>query len=124
MKFKVGDKIVYTPDKIWKAVVIAITDYSMTIIWNSGCESTYTESSIINCFELISNKTEMNLKESFAAVFKQEPQKSFNKAGITDSNDTLTSDGQAIFLSWLLQQNGDAFKTAVVDPILAEQEKK
>lgn len=65
--------------------------------------------------------TSMELTKKFALVFKAEPQKSFIKAGITDANDILTSDGQAVFLAYLLKQNGDAFKKDVVDPILADE---
>lgn len=62
-----------------------------------------------------------NLKEKMALVFKGEPEKSFIKAGIMNADETLTSDGQAIFLAWLLKNEGDAFKKEVVDPILAEE---
>ena len=62
----------------------------------------------------------MNLKEKFALAFKSEPEKSFREAGITDSNDLFTPDGQIIFLSWLLKKHGEEFKKEVVDPILDE----
>ncbi len=65
----------------------------------------------------------MNITEKFALMFKAEPQKSFIKAGITDSNDVLTADGTTVFLSWLLKKNADAFKTEVVDPMLADEAK-
>lgn len=75
--------------------------------------------------EIIGTKlTNMNLKEKMALVFKGEPQKSFIKAGIMNSDETLTSDGKDVFMAWLLKQNGDAFKTEVVDPILADEESK
>lgn len=60
------------------------------------------------------------ITEVFKSLTRKEPQKSFVQAGITDSNDMLTADGQAIFLAYLLQQEGDAFKTAVVDPLITE----
>lgn len=66
----------------------------------------------------------MNLAEKFALVFKGEPEKSFIKAGIMNSDESLTSDGQSLFLSYLLKKNEDDFKTIVVDPILAESDKK
>lgn len=70
------------------------------------------------------NKSIMSsLKEKMALVFKGEPQKSFIKAGVMNVDETLTADGQQIFLAWLVKKNGDAFKTEVVDPILAEEEK-
>lgn len=76
-------------------------------------------------YKVISSKdNNMNLKEKMALVFKGEPEKSFIKAGIMNTDETLTPDGQAIFLAWLLKNNGAAFKTEVVDPILAEKDDK
>lgn len=72
--------------------------------------------------ELVDNKKNMNIREKFALSFKKEPEKSFQKAGITDGNDVLTNDGQIIFLSWLLKKNGEAFKTEVVDDLLKKDE--
>jgi hypothetical protein len=76
-----------------------------------------------NEFELIDNKRNkiyMNIKEKFAMMMKGEPDKSFFKAGITNSDFSLTSEGTQIFLQYLLKKNGDAFKTEVVDGLLAE----
>ena len=72
---------------------------------------------------LSNNKKNMNLKEKFAQMFLSEPEKSFRKAGITNSDGVLTDDGQVVFLSYLLKREGATFKTEVVDPILAEEEK-
>lgn len=63
----------------------------------------------------------MDLKSKFTGLFLQEPEKTFRKAGITTEGGELTEDGQEIFLQWLLKLNGDAFKTEVVDPILAAE---
>lgn len=80
-----------------------------------------------NCFKdnnleyyKTNKKINMNLKETFSHIFLKEPEKSFRKAGVTDSDGTLTTEGQSIFLSWLLKENGDAFKTEVIDPVLLE----
>jgi hypothetical protein len=122
MKFEIGNRI-RVRNTAWEGNIISRDNSFSPVVWlikfDNGVTSSYYEDSL----ELISNKTQMNLKEQFASVFKAEPQKSFNKAGLTDSSDVLTSDGQAIFLSWLLKTNGDTFKTEVVDPILAEQTK-
>ena len=67
------------------------------------------------------NKT-MNITEKFTTMFLAEPEKSFRKAGITNGDGYLTSDGQKVFLTWLLKKNGDAFKTDVVDVLLKEME--
>ncbi len=73
--------------------------------------------------ELITNnKINMDMKEKFALAFKKEPEKSFRKAGITNGDDFLTTDGQSIFLSWLLKKNGEDFKKEVVDDLLKEME--
>ncbi len=61
------------------------------------------------------------LTEKMALIFKGEPEKSFIKAGVMNTDETLTTDGQAVFLAWLLKENGTKFKTDVVDPILAEE---
>lgn len=66
-----------------------------------------------------SNKSMSDLKTKFSLLLKSEPEKSFIQAGIIDSNETLTPDGQTVFLSWLLSKNGDAFKAEVVDKLLA-----
>ncbi len=63
-----------------------------------------------------------NIYSTFKNLFVSEPQKTFQKAGITNANGDLTGDGTSIFLSYLLQKNDDAFKTEIVDRILAEQE--
>ncbi len=74
---------------------------------------------------LISSKsTTMSLVKKFSDLFGQEPQKTFRNAGVTDSLDMLTEDGQKVFLSWLLAKNQDAFKTEVVDKIVETPDKK
>jgi len=74
--------------------------------------------------ELVDSKTELmtSLTEKFALVFKSEPEKTFRKAGITNGDDMLTADGQAIFLSFLLKKHGADFKKEVVDPMLEEKQ--
>lgn len=66
------------------------------------------------------SKNTMNLKEQFALAFKKEPQKSYIKAGIMDSDENLTDDGKDIYLDYLMNNDTD-FKKDVVDPILKEQ---
>ncbi len=64
--------------------------------------------------------TIMGLTDKFLLGIKAEPQRSFRKAGITNGDDLLTSEGTQVFLAWLLKENEDAFKTEVVDPIIEE----
>lgn len=74
---------------------------------------------------LINSKSiTMSLIKKFSDLFVQEPKKSFRNAGVTDSSDILTEDGQKVFLSWLLSKNQDAFKTEVVDKIIETSDKK
>ncbi len=61
-----------------------------------------------------------SLSEKMALVFKGEPQKSFIKAGIMNADESLTDEGQQVFLAFLIKENGEKFKKDVVDPILAE----
>lgn len=56
-------------------------------------------------------------------AFKSEPEKSFIKIGVMDSNENLTPDGKELLLQYLLEMNKDDFKTTIVDPILAADEK-
>ncbi len=73
-------------------------------------------------FELLSNKNNImaNLKEKFVGIFISEPNKTFRKVGITNGDNMLTSEGQEVFISWLLQKHGDEFKTEVADKMVEE----
>lgn len=69
--------------------------------------------------------TNGSLTEQFCLLFKSEPEKSFRMAGITNGDDQLTSDGQTVFLSWMLKKHGAEFLKEVVTPILeAKKEEK
>lgn len=84
-----------------------------------------TDQVYLSRFELIkSNNKIMSLIEKAKLAFKSEPEKSFIKVGVMDSNENLTIDGKELLLTYLLEKNKDDFKTTVVDPILAEQEKE
>lgn len=69
----------------------------------------------------LENKTMSKITEKFALALLPEPKKSFRKAGITNGDNLLTEDGMKIFLSWLLTQNEDKFKTEVVDNLLEDK---
>jgi hypothetical protein len=92
--------------------------YSFKLNFDNGKYNSWFNS---NDLELINSH--MSLKQKFQDLFLQEPEKSFRKAGITNESGMLTSEGQDIFLTWLLKNNGASFKTEVVDPILAEEKK-
>lgn len=88
---------------------------------------TYDESTIeeIRLFkDEVTIKPMSSILEKFKTSLLKEPQKSFRKAGITNGDNMLTTEGTAIFLSYLLEKEGDAFKSAVVDELLEEEKKK
>ncbi len=66
--------------------------------------------------------TNMSLLEKAKLAFKSEPEKSFIKVGVMDSQENLTTEGTALLLQFLLEKNKDVFKTEIVDPILKEIE--
>lgn len=70
----------------------------------------------------LTNKNTMqnNIKEKFVTAFLPEPEKTFRRAGITNGDGFLTTDGQSIFLGFLLNKYGKEFKTAVVDDLIKE----
>lgn len=65
-----------------------------------------------------------NLIKKFSLLTKGEPERTFIKAGVTDDNGVLTSDGKTLFDAFMLKKYGAEFKKEVVDPILAEDEEK
>lgn len=75
---------------------------------------------IIN--EIIITKKEYkimpSLSEKFIIAMTKEPKKSFRELGITDGDDFITTDGQKIFLTYLLNKFQEDFKKVVVDEIL------
>lgn len=64
-----------------------------------------------------------NLIKKFNLLTKSEPEKTFIKAGVTDDNGTMTSEGLALFNAFMLSKHGNEFKKEVVDKILEEEEK-
>jgi len=133
-KFKIGDRVrcidpYYTWLKERETQVFTVSKYSDDndgIIYVKDEHGEEAGGYRETRFELINPLTpdNMSLTKKFAQIFKSEPQRSFNKAGVTDSGDVLTEEGTTVFLSWLLQKYGDDFKKEVVDPILKEAEKK
>lgn len=68
----------------------------------------------------------MSLISKAQLLFKGEPEKSFIKAGVLDSNEMPTEDGVKLVVATLLKDAEFAgkFKKTVVDPILADEDKK
>ncbi len=129
MKFKVGDKVRchYNDNGSNECVgmegeITYVSSSKVSYPYNVSfsTSSLFSEKEL----ELINNNKIMSLVKKFTLAFKKEPEKSFNKSGITDDNDILTTEGSQVFLGWLLKKFGDDFKKEVVDPILAEMEKE
>lgn len=59
----------------------------------------------------------------FQTAFLPEPEKTFRQAGITKDDGSLTTEGQEVFLRYLLKKNGVDFKKEVVDVLLADEKK-
>ncbi len=72
-------------------------------------------------YEII--ETSMNLLQKFRLSMKGEPEKTFIKAGIIDSDEKFTTEGKELFNAFLLKKFGDDFKKEVVDPLIAEEPK-
>lgn len=123
-KFKVGDRVKRLRGKCQSAIenkiykVVINDSGSLAIGEPRGdlCECQHEWTLVEN--NILNNKTNMTTLEKFSLVFKKEPEKSFVKAGITNSDDLLTDDGQKIFLSWLLKKHGDEFNKEVVSELI------
>lgn len=78
-------------------------------------------------FELINNKIKqhnnMSMLEKFKLLTMGEPQKTFVKAGIADSDGELNTEGKELFTAFLLAKHGDEFKKNVVDKLIEEDKK-
>lgn len=66
----------------------------------------------------------MSLISQFKNITRKEPEKTFVKAGVMNESLELTAEGQALFLTYLLEKHQDAFKADVVDAIVAEMDKE
>ena len=140
VKYKIGDKVKAIKGK--EAVCGGCKDHEFLMITQvSGSIYTYSaydkNGKLFNncsCYkdedlefyssqDQVINKN-MNLIEKYYLMTKGEPERSFFKAGITDKQDLLTTEGSQLFLNFLLNKFGADFKKEVVDPILAEEENK
>lgn len=104
-----------------EAEVISVVAGTVHVVYASGAKGVDGGG---DYYEKINNKDTImsTLKQKVALVFKNEPERSFIKAGVLNIDETFTEEGRDTFLAFLLKKNGDAFKTEVIDPILAEEE--
>ena len=123
---KIGDRVTihYSNYEGLEAQILSenmgYSEKTWNVRFENGNVNTFYER---NLTLIKNNNKKMNIKDSFTLAFKQEPEKSFRKTGITNGDDFLTEDGQKVFLSWLLKKNGADFKKEVVDDLLKEIEK-
>lgn len=116
--FKVGDKV--------KVVGIPYYDGMYGIVSRVSGQNAYigticfAPSNLQKVTKFSTKGSSGSLLDMFKASFKKEPEKSFNKAGVTDAEDMLTDEGNALFINWFFKKNQDAFKKEVVDPIIEE----
>lgn len=64
----------------------------------------------------------MDLVSIVKNMFRTEPEKSFIKAGIMNSDNSLTIGGKEVFINYLFELNKADFNTKIVQPLLTEQE--
>lgn len=134
-KFKIGDRVklinilssnaTYGCLSIGALFIVEGEDLSSThnVLVSDGSRQIWLNRDELELVESNNINSNMSIKQKFAEIFMSEPNKSFRKAGITNSDYSLTTEGQDIFLQWLLKKNGDAFKTEVVDELLKEENK-
>ncbi len=132
-KFKIGDRVKITSCQTahvmkyigTEAVIYQRGDSNIDPFWRVRMCDGYEVDIYEIGLDLITNKkNNMTLKEKFVLAFLGEPEKSFRKTDITNGDGFLTTEGQAVFLAWLLKENGTKFKTDVVDGMLADLEKE
>ena len=61
-----------------------------------------------------------NIIDKVRKMRLQEPEKSFVKAGIANTDGTLTAEGKQLFDEWIFEQNKVDFNDEVVQPLLDE----
>lgn len=131
-KFKRGDKAVMLQDTgqgLKKGDIIVIDEDSSHIpmvnrvtggrfcINEAHAEIYYSDNTTKSTFMT-------SLINKLKLATKSEPEKSFIKLGIMDINEKFTAEGKEIFDNYLYEQHKATFKTDVVDPIIAEDEKE
>ena len=126
-KFKVGDRVkcVYNDNgstiHVGQEGHITRVGTGFYLYSVSFASSDFSEPEL----ELLNKSIEnMSIIEKAKLAFKAEPEKSLIKAGILDSGENLTKEGNELFTKFLFEKNKLEFKKEVVDPILAEESSK
>ncbi len=99
-------------------------DMSSTRIINDkdGKKSEHNNENLVLVTKAKKLKKTMSLKTIVSGLFIKEPEKSRQKAGITDSSNELTEEGKDIYLNYLLSKDKD-FDTEIVAKVVAEMDK-
>lgn len=123
--FKVGDWVYGKPGhydyqhrgSLGNVIEITTTGW-FRVKWKDGYVDNYQAHDLIIADK--KSTTMSTLKDRVAVMFKGEPEKSFIKAGVMNTDETLTTDGETIFKQFLFKKFAADFKKEVVDPLLAE----
>ena len=135
MDLKVGDKVrvktgynYHGEGSLATIVSTGITGYSEPCVEYTVEGETISYTGFVSKLELIkqgnNNMANMTLVQKMKLALKSEPEKTFQKVGITDEKDELTADGTVLFHNWLFEKNKAEFNTEVAQPLLVEQEKE
>jgi hypothetical protein len=128
--FKVGDRVVVTkPDsyKIGQTGTVAglsvENGYTVAVVnMDNGSVGERWYFTSIKMIKQGNSMANMTLVQKMKLALKSEPEKTFQKVGITDEKDELTADGTVLFHNWLFEKSKAEFNTTVAQPLLAEQE--
>jgi hypothetical protein len=122
---------IYTAAKVLSVDLIsktAIIDYSGKWYLNLKIDGTWGSSHNLGSIVILNSnqkekEVQMDALKSYSDNKIQEPTKSFYQAKVTDEKGNLTDMGKNLLLQFLLDRNAAEFKSGVIDPFLAEQEK-
>ncbi len=132
LKFKAGDKVKCVWNDNGTSEYVGLEGDVRSLDTGAGCKYPYNVQLQKNGhtvwfsdkeLQKITDTQMSTIIQKAAMLFKGEPEKSFIKAGIMDSQETLTDEGVKVVLGFVLKHDKDlaaAFKKEVVDPIIAE----
>lgn len=138
-KFKVGDtvEVVRHTAHLYYSSAIGITGmidkvfderphgWPYRVLRSDGMTELFKESDLelfnrVEIKEVVKNII-TNMKEKFLGLFIGEPEKTYRKLNLLDSNGLATSDGVSIYVTYLMKKD-TAFKTDVADSMMKEIE--
>jgi hypothetical protein len=98
-----------------------ITNDTISSIWENYAVKRMKSHLDLEAGQIIytSDKPKMSLIQKFKQLVMSEPQKTFSKFGILDSEGDLTTEGRVLFTQFLLSKFGTEFKADVLDKMEA-----